>query len=117
MRCGEAASGPADDCEARKNSGEDSKRRSMRDLFLSNREKTLRILRIGTRGSMLAKWQAESVRKNCFGSGMEAEIVIIKTSGDKMQQAPRRRWRQGMFIKELEEGPAGGVHTILQCTA
>jgi hydroxymethylbilane synthase len=65
----------------------------------------VRILRIGTRGSMLAKWQAESVRKKLFAaSGMEAEIVIIKTSGDKMQQAPLTQiGGKGIFIKELEE--------------
>jgi hydroxymethylbilane synthase len=65
----------------------------------------VRILRIGTRGSMLAKWQAESVRKKLFAAtGVEAEIVIIKTSGDKMQQAPLTQIGvKGMFIKELEE--------------
>ena len=65
----------------------------------------MRILRIGTRGSMLAKWQAESVRKQLFAAtGMEAEIVIIKTSGDKMQQAPLTQiGGKGVFIKELEE--------------
>ncbi len=65
----------------------------------------MRILRIGTRGSMLAKWQAESVRKRLFAAtGMEAEIVIIKTSGDKMQQAPLTQiGGKGIFIKELEE--------------
>jgi hydroxymethylbilane synthase len=65
----------------------------------------VRILRIGTRGSMLAKWQAESVRKQVFAAtGMEAEIVIIKTSGDKMQQAPLTQiGGKGIFIKELEE--------------
>jgi hydroxymethylbilane synthase len=54
---------------------------------------------------MLAKWQAESVRKKLFAaSGMEAEIVIIKTSGDKMQQAPLPQiGGKGIFIKELEE--------------
>jgi hydroxymethylbilane synthase len=65
----------------------------------------VRILRIGTRGSILAKWQAESVRKQLFAAtGMEAEIVIIKTSGDKMQQAPLTQiGGKGIFIKELEE--------------
>jgi hydroxymethylbilane synthase len=65
----------------------------------------VRILRIGTRGSMLAKWQAESVRKKLFAAiGMEAEIVIIKTSGDKMQQASLAQiGGKGIFIKELEE--------------
>jgi hydroxymethylbilane synthase len=65
----------------------------------------VRILRIGTRGSMLAKWQAESVRKRLFAAtGMEAEIVVIKTSGDKMQQAALTQiGGKGIFIKELEE--------------
>jgi hydroxymethylbilane synthase len=62
-------------------------------------------LRIGTRGSLLAKWQAESVRKQLFAiAGVEAEIVIIKTAGDKMQQAPLRQiGGKGIFIKELED--------------
>jgi len=65
----------------------------------------VRILRIGTRGSMLAKWQAESVRKKLFvATGVEAEIVIIKTSGDKMQHAPLTQiGGKGIFIKELED--------------
>ena len=65
----------------------------------------MRILRIGTRGSMLAKWQAESIRKKLFAAtGVEAEIVIIKTSGDKMQHASLTQiGGKGIFIKELEE--------------
>jgi hydroxymethylbilane synthase len=65
----------------------------------------VRILRIGTRGSILAKWQAESIRKKLFAAtGMEAEIVIIKTAGDKMQQVPLTQiGGKGIFIKELEE--------------
>jgi len=65
----------------------------------------VRHLRIGTRGSLLAKWQAEFVRKQLFqATGFEAEIVIIKTAGDKMQQAPLTQiGGKGVFIKELEE--------------
>jgi hydroxymethylbilane synthase len=65
----------------------------------------MRPLRIGTRGSLLAKWQAESVRKRLFAlAGVEAEIVIIKTSGDKMQQSPLTQiGGKGIFIKELED--------------
>jgi hydroxymethylbilane synthase len=65
----------------------------------------LRHLRIGTRGSLLAKWQAEFVRKQLFASaGVETEIVIIKTSGDKEQIAPLSQiGGKGIFIKELEE--------------
>jgi hydroxymethylbilane synthase len=65
----------------------------------------MRPLRIGTRGSVLAKWQAEFVRKQLFAAtGVETEIVIIKTAGDKMQQAPLSQiGGKGIFIKELEE--------------
>lgn len=65
----------------------------------------MRTLRIGTRGSLLAKWQAESVRKQLFAAtGVEPEIVIIKTAGDKMLQAPVAQiGSKGIFIKELEE--------------
>ncbi len=65
----------------------------------------MRTLRIGTRGSLLAKWQAEFIRKQLFAAtGMEPEIIIIKTAGDKMQHAPVAQiGRKGIFIKELEE--------------
>jgi hydroxymethylbilane synthase len=65
----------------------------------------LRALRIGTRGSMLAKWQAESVRKQLFAAtGREADIVVIKTEGDRLQQSPLTQiGGKGIFIKELEE--------------
>jgi hydroxymethylbilane synthase len=55
---------------------------------------------------LLAKWQAESIRKRLFAAtGTEAEIVVIKTAGDKMQQAPLTQiGGKGIFIKELEEG-------------
>ena len=65
----------------------------------------MRPLRIGTRGSLLAKWQADFVRKQLFAAtGIEAEIVIIKTTGDRMQQAPLTQiGGKGIFIKELED--------------
>src|ERR1700722_13464650 len=62
-------------------------------------------LRIGTRGSLLAKWQAEFVRKQIFqNSGIEGEIIIIKTTGDKKQQSALSQiGGKGIFIKELED--------------
>jgi hydroxymethylbilane synthase len=79
----------------------------------------VRPLRIGTRGSLLAKWQAEHVRKLLFqAAGVEAEIVIIKTYGDKLAQAPLTQiGGKGIFIKELEEALAAGtvdlaVHSV-----
>ena len=65
----------------------------------------MRHLRIGTRGSLLAKWQAEFVRKRLFAAaGVEAEIVVIKTSGDKFANAPLTQiGGKGIFVKELED--------------
>jgi hydroxymethylbilane synthase len=65
----------------------------------------VRHLRIGTRGSLLAKWQAEYVRKRLFSAaGVETEIVVIKTSSDKFANAPLIQiGGKGIFIKELED--------------
>jgi hydroxymethylbilane synthase len=65
----------------------------------------VRHLRIGTRGSLLAKWQAEFVRKRLFAAaGVETEIVVIKTSGDKFANAPLTQiGGKGIFVKELED--------------
>ena len=65
----------------------------------------MRHLRIGTRGSLLAKWQAEFVRKQLFAlAGVETEIVIIKTAGDKLQNASLTQiGGKGVFVKELED--------------
>jgi hydroxymethylbilane synthase len=54
---------------------------------------------------MLAKWQAEFIRKKIFQTtGVDAEIVIIKTTGDKLQTASFAQiGGKGVFIKELEE--------------
>ncbi len=65
----------------------------------------MRAPRIGTRGSILARWQADFVRKQILRvTGVDAEIVVIKTSGDKLQHASFAEiGGQGVFIKELQE--------------
>lgn len=65
----------------------------------------MRAPRIGTRGSILARWQAEFVRKQVLqATGVDAEIVIVKTTGDKLHQASFAEiGGQGVFIKELED--------------
>ena len=65
----------------------------------------MRHLRIGTRGSLLAKWQAEYVRKQLFAAaGVEAEIIVVKTAGDKLESAPLSQiGGRGVFVKELEQ--------------
>jgi hydroxymethylbilane synthase len=65
----------------------------------------LKALRIGTRGSALALWQARSIARALRETtGVEPEIVIIKTSGDKFQQTSFSQiGTKGIFIKELED--------------
>lgn len=67
-------------------------------------------IRIGTRGSPLALWQANEVRRRLQDAHPElagddgVEITVIKTSGDKMQQGPLSEvGGKGLFTKEIEE--------------
>lgn len=64
------------------------------------------IYKIGTRGSRLALAQAESVQKRLAERFLEHtfELVIVKTTGDKISNVPMREvGTKGIFIKELEE--------------
>jgi hydroxymethylbilane synthase len=63
-------------------------------------------LRIGTRGSQLALWQARWVRQRILQQwpGVNAELVTIKTTGDKITNAPLAKiGGKGLFVKEIEE--------------
>ena len=62
-------------------------------------------LRIGTRGSKLALWQAEHVRERLLREcGIESELVIIKTAGDQFASAAIPDvGGKGIFIKEIED--------------
>jgi hydroxymethylbilane synthase len=61
-------------------------------------------LRIGTRGSQLALWQARAVARALEAHGMDAELVIIRTSGDRLQDAPLADvGGKRLFVKEIEE--------------
>jgi hydroxymethylbilane synthase len=66
-------------------------------------------LRIGSRGSALALWQANHIRQRLREScGVESEIVTIKTSGDRPDQAPIGQiGLKGVFIKEIEDALLG----------
>jgi len=65
----------------------------------------LNTLRIGTRGSALALWQARSISEALRDvAGVQSELVIVKTSGDKFQQTSFSEiGTKGVFIKELED--------------
>jgi hydroxymethylbilane synthase len=62
-------------------------------------------LRIGTRGSQLALWQAHAVAARIAASGGPAcRIVIIKTTGDRLQEAPLSEvGGKRLFVKEIED--------------
>ncbi|MBD68686.1 hydroxymethylbilane synthase [Candidatus Poribacteria bacterium] len=59
---------------------------------------------IGTRGSKLALWQAEHVRRllvNAFAD-LCIDFSIIKTTGDQLQSNPLSNISKGLFTKEIE---------------
>lgn len=64
----------------------------------------MRPLRLGTRGSALALWQANTVAALLARHGRRVEIVTIRTSGDRIQDRPlSETGGKGLFVKELEE--------------
>lgn len=73
---------------------------------------------IGSRGSRLALWQANWVKKRLESSGHEVEILIVKTSGDKLPNTSLlASGAKGLFIKEIEDALLSGqadlaVHSL-----
>jgi hydroxymethylbilane synthase len=68
-------------------------------------------IRIGTRGSKLALWQANWVKcaLEKHGPGIVCELVIIKTKGDKILDVPLAKvGGKGLFVKEIEEALLDG---------
>ena len=62
------------------------------------------MLVIGSRGSQLALWQANYVKERLEARGAECRIEVIKTSGDRIQDAPLSQvGGKGLFTKEIEE--------------
>ena len=63
------------------------------------------LLRLGTRGSQLALWQANTVKARIEAAGgPPCQIVIIKTSGDRLQEAPLSEvGGKRLFVKEIED--------------
>jgi hydroxymethylbilane synthase len=80
-------------------------------------------LRIGSRGSQLALWQANHISALLRAHGHEVEIEIIHTTGDKITDVPLAQvgakggGGKGIFTKEIEEALAAGrvdlaVHSL-----
>lgn len=60
-------------------------------------------IRIGTRGSDLALWQAHFTADLLKTIGLDSELVIIKTQGDKIQHLSFDKMEgKGFFTKEIE---------------
>lgn len=75
-------------------------------------------LRIGTRASLLARWQAEWVAARLRELGAEIELVLLSTRGDREQIEPiGQLGGQGLFTKEIQAALLDGradvaVHSL-----
>ena len=78
----------------------------------------MNVLKLGTRGSRLAQWQAEWVRDQLATRGVQVELVIIKTRGDAEVDRPLHELEgKGFFTKEIEDALLDGridlaVHSL-----
>ncbi len=71
------------------------------------------ILRIATRKSPLAIWQAEEVQRHLKTAGADSELVRMSTRGDEILDQPLAKiGGKGLFIKELERGMLAGEADI-----
>jgi hydroxymethylbilane synthase len=74
-------------------------------------------LRIGTRSSALARWQAEWVAAQLTAAGVETELVHISTQGDVSSGPLGTIGGQGLFTKAIQEALLSGevdvaVHSL-----
>jgi hydroxymethylbilane synthase len=78
----------------------------------------MKSLRIGTRGSALALWQARWVASQLEAAGITASIEVIHTTGDRILDVTLAKvGTKGMFTKEIEEALLSGsidiaVHSL-----
>ncbi|MEL6390119.1 MAG: hydroxymethylbilane synthase [Bacteroidota bacterium] len=62
------------------------------------------MIRIGTRGSQLALWQARDLQSQLAAKSINSELVIIKTKGDQIQNLTFDKIEgKGFFTKEIED--------------
>ena len=67
-------------------------------------------LRIGTRGSALALWQANAVAALLAQQGRGSELITIRTTGDRIQDRPlSEAGGKGLFVKEIEDALLAGT--------
>ena len=76
------------------------------------------MLRIGTRGSALALWQAERVQILLAEAGYQTERIIIETTGDLIQHLPLSQiGSRALFTKQIDDALLAGrldlaVHSL-----
>ncbi len=63
-------------------------------------------IRIGTRGSALARVQAQLVASRLAARGQAHEVVVIETAGDR--RAPDTAWGEGAFVAAIEQALLDG---------
>jgi len=82
----------------------------------------VKALRLGTRASALARWQADWVAARLLENGTAVELVPITTQGDAQQAAPvGELGGQGVFTKEIQRALLDGeidlaVHSLKDLT-
>lgn len=72
----------------------------------------MRTVKIATRGSRLALWQAEFIRHRLLAvhPDLSVEMMIVKTKGDVILDVPLAKvGGKGLFVKEIEESLLAGV--------
>jgi hydroxymethylbilane synthase len=70
---------------------------------------------IATRGSALALWQAEHVKARLTAErpGLEVELLVLKTTGDKILDRPLAEvGGKGLFVKEIEQALLEGTAQV-----
>ena len=76
------------------------------------------VLRVGTRGSALARWQTDRVRETLQRGGIATERVEIRTTGDEVQHVPLSRiGSRALFTRQIDDAMLEGridlaVHSL-----
>jgi hydroxymethylbilane synthase len=78
-----------------------------------------RLLRLATRGSALAMWQAARARETLLRAapGLNVRVLVMRTSGDRLSGKVRAAGGKGLFVKEIEDALLAGradvaVHSL-----
>ena len=66
------------------------------------------VVKIGTRGSQLALYQAHRVQDALARLGVPAQPVVIQTKGDRIQDRPLQSMGTGIFTKALDDALLAG---------